>query len=372
MINYGENYMLYTIMSSIEHNKHYLNRYLRLIILWNKANRLQKPAYTEKHHICPKAQDMFPEFISFREFPWNCANLTRKQHLLAHKLLVKAYPNSVGAIAGLAMMLRNNNESNLDLLKNTVVVKNLTGKYFRVSTADERYLLGELTHNAVGRVSVVDKNNTTTSVSKELFETNKSLRGVAAGTVTVKDKQGSYLRVSKDDERILSKELVGVTKGFTTVKNAEGIIMQVAISDTRIVTGELQHINKGRVVVKDREGITFQVDINDSRYKSGELVSASKGRKAPNLKISDEDMLLLRQKYKDKSENFPMDFLKEVIRDSDKKFIGIKTLEQLKLRNHKLATYDLLFCAYYSKIYGIPTTRIKEAVEGRSYKHLPI
>jgi hypothetical protein len=49
---------------------------------------------TEDHHICPKALDMFPEYTSFKENPWNKAALSYRQHLIAHKMLHKAYGGS--------------------------------------------------------------------------------------------------------------------------------------------------------------------------------------------------------------------------------------------------------------------------------------
>lgn len=50
--------------------------------------------YIEEHHICPKANDMFPEYTSFRAFPWNKIKLSFEQHVLAHLLLWKAYGGS--------------------------------------------------------------------------------------------------------------------------------------------------------------------------------------------------------------------------------------------------------------------------------------
>ncbi len=99
----------------------------------------------------------------------------------------------------------------------------------------------------------------------------------SAGTVTVKDEQGNYYRVSCDDDRYLSGELVHMNKGMLTVKDKDGITSQVSIDDVAYLSGEFTHINKGMVAVKDKDGITSQVSIDDERYLSGELVSTSKG-----------------------------------------------------------------------------------------------
>lgn len=84
---------IYSILSSKPHNISYLNRYLRYLDLVSKRNSVIIPTITEKHHICPKANDMFPQYKSFKKHPWNMICLTPKQHLYAHFLLWKIYRN---------------------------------------------------------------------------------------------------------------------------------------------------------------------------------------------------------------------------------------------------------------------------------------
>lgn len=78
---------IYNILSSKEHNEHYLKRYVKFI---NSRSGLAGV----QHHICPKAKDMFPEYKSFRQHPWNKSILTEREHYIAHLLLYKAFPNS--------------------------------------------------------------------------------------------------------------------------------------------------------------------------------------------------------------------------------------------------------------------------------------
>lgn len=80
---------IYSILASKPHNPHYLKRYYKFIQSFKSQIRIQHE--TERHHICPKAKDLFPEYTSFKSFPWNLVNLTFKQHLIAHHLLYKAY-----------------------------------------------------------------------------------------------------------------------------------------------------------------------------------------------------------------------------------------------------------------------------------------
>lgn len=80
---------IYTILSSKPHNPHYLKRYIKFIESCEHTTE-----YTERHHICPKAKDLFPEYASFKEHPWNVKRLTARQHFIAHKMLRKVYGGS--------------------------------------------------------------------------------------------------------------------------------------------------------------------------------------------------------------------------------------------------------------------------------------
>lgn len=80
---------IYAILASKPHNPHYLNRYWKFI--------QSRPGVSEKienHHICPKAKDLFPQYASFKTFPWNKVSLQMREHFIAHWLLWKAYSGS--------------------------------------------------------------------------------------------------------------------------------------------------------------------------------------------------------------------------------------------------------------------------------------
>lgn len=78
------------ILKSKPHNERYLNRYIYFIQKCLVINH-KSGTRTENHHICPKSVDLFPEYKSFRKFPWNKAKLTLKQHYIAHLLLWRTY-----------------------------------------------------------------------------------------------------------------------------------------------------------------------------------------------------------------------------------------------------------------------------------------
>jgi hypothetical protein len=79
---------IYDILVTKPHNTHYLNRYIKFI-----QSRCPS-SIGEKHHVCPKAADLFPEYKSFNKFPWNKIVLSPREHYIAHLLLHKAYGKS--------------------------------------------------------------------------------------------------------------------------------------------------------------------------------------------------------------------------------------------------------------------------------------
>ena len=68
-------------------NLHQIIRYVRFINTRSGQGKV-------KHHILPKAKDMFPQFKSFKEHPWNLAKLTEREHFIAHRILSKIFPKS--------------------------------------------------------------------------------------------------------------------------------------------------------------------------------------------------------------------------------------------------------------------------------------
>ena len=124
--------------------------------------------------------------------------------------------------------------------------------------------------------------DTTGSTNKLLSEYNKIF-------ISVKDPiTGWHGKVKRDDPRFLSGDLVGITKGSknlhlshlketVTVRNTDGVFLRVSNKDPRYISGELVPVTKGLIVVKDKSGNIFQVMKNDIRYTSGELVGVMKG-----------------------------------------------------------------------------------------------
>lgn len=85
---------IYNILQSKPHKSFHLKRYITFIQQCQQKDT-ESPCVgsRERHHICPKAKDMFPEYRSFSQHPWNLATLTPRQHFIAHIMLWKAFPN---------------------------------------------------------------------------------------------------------------------------------------------------------------------------------------------------------------------------------------------------------------------------------------
>lgn len=115
---------LLQILSSKPHNSHYLNKYIKFIN-YCKNNQTENE-YIEEHHICPKASDLFPEYIDLKKNKWNSVKLTARQHIIAHVMLWKIYGGSQSQ--ALHYMLNVQNDSTIEF-NNRTVPKSLDIRY---------------------------------------------------------------------------------------------------------------------------------------------------------------------------------------------------------------------------------------------------
>ena len=83
---------IYNLLITKKHNPHYLTRYWKFITYCARTEDSESKKFN--HHILPKAKDLFPEYKSFKVYPWNKIVLTARQHFLAHWMLWKAYGGS--------------------------------------------------------------------------------------------------------------------------------------------------------------------------------------------------------------------------------------------------------------------------------------
>jgi hypothetical protein len=140
---------IYSVLASKPHNHHYLNRYITFIRQCQLKNEGFE-GYTEKHHICPKAKDMFPEYKSFSKNPWNKAILSPRQHFIAHMLLVKVYSNFKSQIYAFNMLCNFNKTSSTLYEKEKVIFSKIISSEARnrnndlVKQGKHHFLGGEI------------------------------------------------------------------------------------------------------------------------------------------------------------------------------------------------------------------------------------
>ena len=220
---------IYTILASKPHNLHYLNRYVSFIERCHYKN-VGHNGYTEHHHICPKADDMFPEYTCLKRNPWNGIKLSARQHFIAHLLLWKAFPQITSPLVSFWQMKH----------KNKIKINSRIYESLKIEFA------------------------------KKNSERMKD-------TTVVKDKEGNKFRVPVDDPGLKSGELAGIAKGTVVVKDKEGNKFRVPVDDPGIDDGTYVMLTTGNIGVKDTHGNTMRVSINDPRYLSGELVAITTG-----------------------------------------------------------------------------------------------
>lgn len=223
---------IYSILLSKPHNPHYLNKYMRFIINCQSKNQ-DSLGYTEQHHICPKAHDMFPEYSSFVEHPWNCAVLTARQHFIAHMLLWKTY---------------NNRSTTLSLyLMKKVKGQNINSKIYEKLKIQRSAYISDYTKGINSNmVNVLDSGKIRKVTSDEFNKGN--FKGQHHGTVMVTNGVNSF-RVSKDDPRLASGELFGHTRGMTYAIDSNGNRFYVKKDDPRFKTGELKGNNADTITI---------------------------------------------------------------------------------------------------------------------------
>lgn len=158
---------IYTILLSKPHNPHYLNRYWKFI-----QSRISTSEYSELHHICPKAKDLFPEYSSLSKNPWNKIRLSSREHFIAHWMLYKAYSGS-------------------QIYAFHCMCSGQKSKY-------QQYRYTKVNSKVYEQLKILHK-----TVMSE------SRKGIA----TYKDSDGNVGRYLTSDPRVLSGELISTTKG---------------------------------------------------------------------------------------------------------------------------------------------------------------
>ncbi len=168
---------IYNILSSKSTNVHYIKKYLNFIEGCRIRPKLNIE-YLESHHVCPKASDLFPEYIDFSNNPWNKIELNAREHVIAHVMLWKIFGGS--QTYALSYMLNMQNENS--------PYENVTGKNRKIPTSILIRYAAKLREEAI--------------------ELRK-------GKATYKDSYGNFYFLSIDDPKIEEFGLVGRQFGCT-------------------------------------------------------------------------------------------------------------------------------------------------------------
>lgn len=165
---------IYSILRSKKHNPHYLNRYYKFILACVESNKDRgSSVYTERHHICPKSKDLFPEYNSLSVHTWNLVVLTAKQHYIAHHLLWKSYSWSSMSYSFKCFVDGYTTKSH-----ERIFLKITANKYKLLKEENAVYN----SHGKIGMVNAKDKNTGIFCVvPKEEFYSNDNLVGSATG-----------------------------------------------------------------------------------------------------------------------------------------------------------------------------------------------
>jgi hypothetical protein len=187
----------------------------------------------------------------------------------------------------------------------TIVVRDANGLAFRVSVDDPRYLSGELKQNTIGKAvvktssgymqidvndpdyykyesvnkgyAIIRKGDKNYRVRIDDSSYDRSLH-INKRKVVVRNDDGTFERISMDDDRYKNGNFVGTTKGFVYARTTGGHLIKVRKNDPRFLTGEIEGFRKGLVTVVDDQGNRFTVSNKDPRFLSGELKSETAGR----------------------------------------------------------------------------------------------
>lgn len=307
---------IYSILESKPHNPHFLLRYFKFIFACAEKNKaLNNNVYVERHHICPKSKDLFPEYASFSKYPWNEIKLTADQHFVAHRLLWKSFPSSSMGYVFLCFcqsistskhqrtIRRITNKTYKDLkiedskrkserLKGKVQVKNtLTGKNYLITCEEYKnkpdYIISKSKGIKTGKneqrnkgISLALKGKVKSeSHCQHISESHKGIV-IAFDNVTM-----TKVSISKEEFDNNQNRYSGNTVGYANYRNLNGDIIHCQTNDSRVISGELVHMSKNYICVKDINANRYHVHKDDPRIISGEFIKIKQNRK--NIAIND-------------------------------------------------------------------------------------
>ena len=269
---------IYSILSSKPHNPHYLNRYIRFIQQCQQNNK-KSSTKTHRHHICPRAKDMFPEYESFSKNKWNMARLTPRQHFIAHIMLWKAYPNVSSQFNAVWQMKHRNNEQ-----MNSRLYESALLEHSKVSSARLR-----------NTISVYDENGLFRRVPVNEYNENKHT-AISANRVVAKTDSGDYVVVSVD-EFWARDDLQGTTKNMKAWNDGVKVVYSETIPGRNFVAGLLPISETERTRRNEKMLITISKRTPEEAEKVRQRISNGRIEYYANLSPEERKK---PQEFKDK------------------------------------------------------------------------
>lgn len=203
------------ILESKSHNKHYLHRYYTFILSCIQINRKNINVKMISHHICPKANDLFPEYSKLKQHSWNGALLTPRQHFIAHWMLWKAYGGSQSYAFNIMKNVHNYTITSKihESLKNSILCPFTTEKFkiqqskrLKENNISKRPDVAEKMSNTMKLKAQNNELYTQTSEFKESHSKRMNILS-SQGLLYSQNKEAMLLRSVKYKERALNKKL---------------------------------------------------------------------------------------------------------------------------------------------------------------------
>lgn len=246
---------IYSILASKPHNPYYLNRYVTFVQR-NVDKYPENQSHTEKHHICPKAKDMFPAYKDFNLHEWNKIILPLKKHFYAHYLLSKIFYWSITQNESFCLMGGRLKNKNLLFLINEY--HKGVEKRGKVQSARMRGMVSAIEVDTGKKILV----------SKHDFEEDENLVGVTKGLFVGNKNSSKREEVRKK----ISIKKTGLVNVFDKKQNK---IVQINSKDFDVNLHEIKTGFSGRTnyIIKTRTRKIKSITFDDPLYKTNEYVS---------------------------------------------------------------------------------------------------
>jgi hypothetical protein len=224
-------------------NQHHLNRYFNFIQWCQESNKLLDNGVSmEKHHICPKAKDLFPEYQNFNRNKWNRVDLTVRQHVLAHVMLWKAYGGSQ-ALALDYMLDFYNSKYNINL-KHRKIPESIKVRY--LAKVKEEYRL-----MTIGKVWF---HNPTTGVLTQILKTQSPPVGFLPGHGSLLKRTRKYKMYNDGKTQITITNGDPIPEGFVNGLLKDQLYYDMLKRKSPVILTEEQKMKSANRLLSPRLG----------------------------------------------------------------------------------------------------------------------